>query len=42
MYSKDLLTQEEVSNVTGDLMSRGPDGRFVASVAVMIAGATKA
>jgi ubiquinone/menaquinone biosynthesis C-methylase UbiE len=42
MYSKDLLTEKEVSEVTADLMSRGQNGRFVASVSVMIAGATKA
>ncbi len=42
MYSKGLLTEEEVGAATTDLMSRGRDGRFVASVCVMIAGATKA
>ena len=42
MYSKGLLTLDEVNNATSDLMSRGRDGRFVASVSVMIAGATKA
>jgi ubiquinone/menaquinone biosynthesis C-methylase UbiE len=42
MYSKGLLTQKEVNDVTEDLMSRGREGRFVASVSVMIAGATKA
>lgn len=42
MYSKGLLTENEVNAVTADLMSRGHDGRFVASVSVMIAGATKA
>jgi len=42
MYSKGLLTEEEVGRASADLMSRGRDGRFVASVSVMIAGATKA
>ena len=42
MYSKGLLTLEELDSVTSDLVSRGRDGRFVASVSVMIAGATKA
>jgi ubiquinone/menaquinone biosynthesis C-methylase UbiE len=42
MFAQGLLTEQEVNSATADLMARGRDGRFVASVSVMIAGATKA